>query len=47
MINLPRLRAATPEVIAILRETKSIKTPALESIHVLSESRPGGRASPE
>ncbi|MFM7541189.1 MAG: hypothetical protein ACKO9Z_16160 [Planctomycetota bacterium] len=45
--NLPRLRAATPEVIAILRETKSIKTPALESIHVLSESRPGGRASPE
>jgi hypothetical protein len=38
-INLPRLRAATPEVIAILKESTSIKTPPLESLYVLSESK--------
>jgi hypothetical protein len=37
-VNLPRLRAATPEVIAILKESKSIQTPSLESLYVLSES---------
>jgi hypothetical protein len=37
-VNLPRLRAATPEVIAILKESTSIKTPPLESLYVLSES---------
>jgi hypothetical protein len=35
-VSLPRLRAATPEVIAILREAKSITTPPLDSIYVLS-----------
>ena len=37
-VNLPRLQAATPEVIAILKESTSIKTPPLESLYVLSES---------
>ncbi|MCL4201506.1 MAG: hypothetical protein KJ000_03365 [Pirellulaceae bacterium] len=37
-VNLSRLRAATPEVIAILKESKSIQTPPLESLYVLSES---------
>jgi hypothetical protein len=37
-VKLPRLRAATPEVIAILKENKSIETPPLESLYVLSES---------
>ena len=37
-VKLPRLRAATPEVIAILKESKSIQTPSLESLYVLSES---------
>ena len=36
--NLPRLRAATPEVIAILKESTSIKTPSLDSLYVPSES---------
>jgi hypothetical protein len=34
-VNLSRLRAATPEVIAILKESKSIQTPPLESVYVL------------
>jgi hypothetical protein len=34
-VNLSRLRAATPEVIAILEESKSIQTPPLESVYVL------------
>jgi hypothetical protein len=33
-VQLQRLRAATPEVIAILKENKSIVTPALESLYV-------------
>ena len=37
-VNLPRLRAATPEVIAILKESTSIETPSLESLYVLAES---------
>jgi hypothetical protein len=37
-VKLPRLRAATFEVIAILKDAKSIETPPLESIYVLSES---------
>ena len=37
-VNLPRLRAATPEVIAILKDAKSIGAPSLESLYVLSES---------
>jgi hypothetical protein len=37
-VTLPRLKAATPEVIAILKESKSIQTPPLESLYVLSES---------
>ncbi len=37
-VKLPRLRAATPEVIAILKDAKSIETPPLESIYVLSDS---------
>jgi len=36
-VNLPRLRAATPEVIAILKDAQSIGTPSLESLYVLSE----------
>ncbi|QDU92404.1 hypothetical protein [Lignipirellula cremea] len=34
-VKLPRLRAATPEVIAILKEAKSIETPPFESVYVL------------
>jgi len=37
-VKLPRLRAATPEVLAVLKEAKSIETPPLESVYVLSES---------
>nr|MCU0983311.1 hypothetical protein [Pirellulaceae bacterium] len=37
-VQLPRLRAATPEVLAVLKEAKSIETPPLESVYVLSES---------
>jgi hypothetical protein len=36
-VNLSRLRAATPEVIAILKESKSIQTPPLESVYVLHQ----------
>jgi hypothetical protein len=36
-VKLPRLRAAAPEVIAILKENKSIQTPSLESLYVLSD----------
>jgi hypothetical protein len=36
-VNLSRLRAATPEVIAILKESKSIQTPPLESVYVLPQ----------
>lgn len=36
-VTLPRLRAATPEVIAILNDAKSTKTPPLESVYRLSE----------
>jgi len=36
-VNLPRLRAATPEVLAVLKEAKSIKTPPLESVYVLPQ----------
>ncbi|QDU92400.1 hypothetical protein [Lignipirellula cremea] len=36
-VKLPRLRAATPEVIEILKEAKSIETPPIESVYVLSE----------
>lgn len=38
VVQLPRLRAATPEVLAVLKEAKSIKTSPLESLYVLSES---------
>lgn len=37
--NLLRLRAATPKVIAILRDANSIKTPPLDSIFVLPENQ--------
>ena len=37
-VQLPQLRAATPEVIAILKENKSIVTPALESLYVVLPS---------
>lgn len=37
-VKLPRLRAATPEVIAILKAVKSIETPPLESLYVLSKA---------
>ncbi len=37
-VNLPRLRAATPEVITILKESNSIMTPGLDTISVLSPS---------
>ncbi len=37
-VQLPRLRAATPEVIAILKEAKSIETPSLDTVYVLSPS---------
>ena len=35
-VKLPRLRAATPEVIAILKDAKSVETPPLDSVYVLS-----------
>jgi hypothetical protein len=35
-VQLPRLRAATPEVITILKEAKSIEAPSLETVYVLS-----------
>jgi len=35
-VSLPRLRAATAEVIRILAESKSLKMPALETLYVLS-----------
>ncbi len=35
-IELKRLKAATPEVIEILKETKVIETPPLDSIYILS-----------
>jgi len=35
-VSLPRLRAATAEVIKILAESKSLKMPALETLYVLS-----------
>jgi len=34
--NLRRVRAATPEFIAILKDAESIETPPLESLYVLS-----------
>lgn len=37
-VSLPRLRAATAEVIMILAESKSLKMPAPETIYVLSPS---------
>lgn len=37
-VNLPRLRATAPEVIAILKESTSIKTPSLDSLYVVSKS---------
>jgi len=39
-VNLSRLRAATPQVIEILKDAKSIKTPPLDSLYRLSESTP-------
>ncbi|QDU92403.1 hypothetical protein Pla8534_01510 [Lignipirellula cremea] len=36
-VKLPRLRAATPEVIAILQDAMSIETPPLEALYILSE----------
>jgi len=39
-VNLSRLRAATPQVIEILKDAKSIKTPPLESLYQLSENQP-------
>jgi len=35
-VQLPRLRAATQEVIAILKEAKSVETPPLDTVYVLS-----------
>lgn len=35
-VQLPRLRAATPEVITILKEAKSIEAPSLDTVYVLS-----------
>ncbi len=35
-VNLPRLRAATAEVITILSESKSVTSPSVDSIYVLS-----------
>jgi hypothetical protein len=39
-VNLSRLRAATPQVIEILKDAKSIKTPPPDSIYQLPESQP-------
>jgi hypothetical protein len=36
-VQLPRLRAATPEVIAILKEAKLIETPQLDTMYVLPQ----------
>jgi hypothetical protein len=36
-VRLPRLRAATPQVIEILKDTKSIETPPLDSLYLLSD----------
>jgi hypothetical protein len=38
-VTLPRLRAATPEVLAVLKEAASIETPPLGSLYVLSPDR--------
>ena len=38
-VILFRLRAATPEVIKILQDAKSIETPPLDSLYILSNSR--------
>ncbi len=40
LVNLRRLRAATPEVLAILKSAKSITTPPLETLYILSETTP-------
>ncbi len=37
-VKLPRLRAATPEVMAILKDAQSIETPPLDSIYLLTSS---------
>ena len=37
-VNLPRLRAATDEVIKILTEAKTVTIPAVDTIYVLSPS---------
>ena len=37
-VNLFRLRAATPEVIAILKDAKLIKTPPIKSVYVLAKT---------
>lgn len=37
-VQLPRLRAATPEVLAILKEAKLIETPPLDTVYVLPPS---------
>jgi hypothetical protein len=37
-VSLPRLRAATAEVITILAESKSLKMPAVDTLYVLSPS---------
>ncbi len=42
-VNLPKLRAATPEVIAILSNAKSITTPPLDSVYVLSGGGPADK----
>ncbi|HBJ38931.1 MAG TPA: hypothetical protein DDZ51_30125, partial [Planctomycetaceae bacterium] len=39
-VNLSRLRAATPQVIEILKDAKSIKTPPLDSLYQLPERQP-------
>lgn len=38
-VKLPRLRAATPQVLEILRDSASIQTPPLESIYVLTPEK--------
>ncbi len=37
-VGMPRFRAATPDVIAIFRQTSSITTPPLDSLYVLTDS---------
>jgi len=34
-VKLPRLRAVTPEVLAVLKEAKSIETPALDGLYTI------------